>query len=56
MDINKYNVSNLVYYEMCNDINGAIFREKQIKSGLRKKKTELIESMNKQWKDIYYEF
>lgn len=50
----KYNVNKLVYYETCNDVNGAIFREKQIKSGSRRKKIELIQSMNKQWNDLFY--
>ena len=49
----KYNVSKLVYYEVCEDIYGAISREKQIKAGSRKKKIELINSMNEEWKDLY---
>ena len=28
---NKYNVSKLIYYEITNDVNSAIAREKQIK-------------------------
>ena len=51
----KYNVSKLVYYEVFEDISGAISREKQIKAGSRKKKIELINSMNKEWKDLYDE-
>jgi len=31
----------------------AIKREKQIKSGSRKKKIELINSMNSEWKDLF---
>jgi putative endonuclease len=42
----KYNVSNLVYYEVFYDPENAILREKQIKAGSRKKKIELIKSMN----------
>ena len=34
----RYNVKLLVYYEHTNDVNSAIAREKQIKSGSRKKK------------------
>jgi putative endonuclease len=34
----KYNINKLVYFEHFNDINSAILREKQIKSGSRKKK------------------
>jgi len=51
----KYNVSKLVYYQVCEDIYGAISREKQIKAGSRKKKLELINSMNEEWKDLYDE-
>jgi putative endonuclease len=51
----KYNVTKLGYYEMFSRITDAIAREKQIKGGSRKKKIELIETMNPQWKDLYYE-
>ena len=49
----KYNVNKLVYYEVFDDINTAITREKQIKAGNRQKKIDLIESMNPAWKDLY---
>ena len=49
----KYNVDKLGYYEVFKDIEQAILREKQIKAGSRKKKIELIESMNPKWKDLY---
>ena len=49
----KYNVKDLLYYEIFRDINLAILREKQIKRGSRKKKLELIQSMNKDMKDLY---
>ena len=42
----KYCIHKLVYYETGHDINRAITREKQIKAGSRKKKIELIESVN----------
>ena len=51
----KYNAIKLVYYEIFNDIENAIIREKQIKGGSRKKKIELINSTNKGWKDLYGE-
>ena len=35
----RYNVTKLVYFEEYDDVNDAIAREKQIKSGSRKKKT-----------------
>ena len=51
----KYNVDTIVYYEIYNDIKIAIAREKQIKAGSRKKKIELIEKMNPEWKDLIKE-
>ena len=48
----KYNVGKLVFYEVCEDIEGAIPREKQIKGWLRIKKIALIESMNPGWRDL----
>ena len=48
----KYNLTNLVYYEIFTDINDAIRREKQIKGWLRKKKLNLIESVNPEWEDL----
>ncbi len=51
----KYNVNKLVYYDYSEDVYGAIQREKQIKGKLRKKKIEMIESMNPDWKDLYLE-
>jgi putative endonuclease len=52
----KYHVTKLVYFEVSNDINAAIFREKQIKGGSRRKKMDLINSMNPEWKDLFDEF
>ena len=49
----KYNVDKLGYYEIYDDIVTAIEREKQIKGGSRKKKIDLIESLNPEWKDLY---
>ena len=48
----KYNITKLVYYEETNDVQAAIAREKQIKGWLRKKKIDLIEIMNPEWKDL----
>jgi putative endonuclease len=48
----KYNCSKLVYYELCDEIQIAIEREKQIKSGSRKKKLDLINKMNPKWLDL----
>ncbi len=49
----KYKVRKLVYYEIFLDIANAIQREKQLKGYLRRKKVQLIESLNKDWKDLY---
>ena len=51
----KYNVHLFVYYEVGESMDGAIEREKQIKSGSRKKKILLIESINPNWNDLYDE-
>ena len=51
----KYNISKLIYYETTNSMETAIAREKQIKSGSRKKKEDLINGTNKKWRDLYYE-
>ena len=51
----KYNVTKLVYFECGDDVNTAIFREKQIKAGSRKKKEGLIDSLNPEWKDLFDE-
>ncbi len=48
----KYNVDKLVYYEVFHSIEEAIAREKQIKGGSRKKKIDLINSLNPEWKDL----
>jgi len=51
----KYNIIKLVYYEIYGDPISAISREKQIKAGSRKKKINLIESINPKWNDLYDE-
>ncbi|MEA3441819.1 MAG: GIY-YIG nuclease family protein [Chloroflexota bacterium] len=51
----KYNIKKLVYFEVTNDINAAIAREKQIKAGSRQKKIDLINSMNPEWNDLFEE-
>jgi len=49
----KYELSKLVYYEECPDIEQAILREKQIKGGSRRKKLELINKLNPGWDDLW---
>jgi len=51
----KYNTNKLVYYEVHQDINEAIKKEKQLKSWNREWKDKLITSFNLNWKDLYDE-
>jgi len=48
----KYNIDKLLYYETFSDIDWAIAREKTIKGWLRKKKVELINTVNPEWIDL----
>ena len=48
----KYNINKLVYFEETSDVESAIVREKQIKSGSRKNKIELVNSINDKWNDL----
>jgi len=49
----RYNVTKLVCFETCGDIEVAIAREKQIKGWSRRRKVELINSMNEDWRDLW---
>ena len=48
----QYNINKLVYYELFGDIILAIEREKQIKNLVRRKKEELINKENSEWRDL----
>ncbi len=48
----KYNCDKLIYFEELLDINQAISREKQLKSGNRKRKEDLINLNNPEWNDL----
>jgi len=48
----RYHCNKLVYYECFQSIVEAISREKQIKAGSRKKKIDLINSINPSWDDL----
>ena len=52
----RYNVINLMYYEVFYDIRDAIHREKQVKRYRRKWKENLINEMNPEWKDLSEEW
>ena len=49
----KYNLVNLVYFEVYNDIETAFTREKQLKGWKRAWKKALIQRDNPDWKDLY---
>lgn len=51
----KYNLNKLIYYEVYDDIGTAISREKYLKGKKREFKINLIETINKDWKDLYDE-
>jgi putative endonuclease len=51
----RYKVYRLVYFEEHSDIRDAITREKQLKKWNRAWKIRLIETMNPEWKDLYYD-
>jgi len=51
----KYDVNRLVYYEMHNNTEGAIKRERRLKEWQRKWKIDLIEEKNPEWEDLYNE-
>ena len=48
----RYNITQLVYYEVFSGVREAIAREKQVKDWRREKKIALIESMNPTWRDL----
>ena len=49
----KYNLKKLVYYEVYENIEEAIIREKQLKKWRREWKVSLIVKENDQWMDLY---
>lgn len=49
----KYHVDKLFYYEVLEDINEVIKREKLLKAGSREKKLKLIEKTNSGFDDLY---
>lgn len=52
---NKYNVDKLVYYEVYENAEGAIKREKLVRYWKRQWKLDLINKFNPDWKDLYEE-
>ncbi len=52
----RYRITKLIYYEATNDVWEAITREKQIKGWSRRKKIDLIELINSDWRDLSNEW
>ena len=49
----QYGVKTLVWYEVHDNADSAISREKQLKKWNRLWKLRLIEGMNPQWRDLF---
>ena len=49
----RYGVHRLVYFEVCDDMEQAILREKRIKKWNRGWKIDLIEKHNPEWRDLW---
>jgi len=48
----KYNCIKLVYFEHSTDVYSVLEREKEIKNWVRRRKNDLIESVNPKWDDL----
>ncbi|MBK2095567.1 GIY-YIG nuclease family protein [Francisella philomiragia] len=51
----RYNLVKLVYFELYQNIEDAIIREKQLKKWNRAWKNRIINGMNPKWDDLYNE-
>ena len=51
----RYGIGKLVYYEVFEDAENAILREKRLKGSSRARKNRLVESLNPEWRDLYDE-
>ena len=51
----KYSVDKLVYFEVTENIESAILREKQLKKWNRAWKIRLIQEKNPEWNDLFKE-
>ena len=49
----RYRCKMLVWYEVHEEMEPAILRERQIKAGSRAKKLALVEAMNPEWEDLF---
>ncbi|MEM6780805.1 MAG: GIY-YIG nuclease family protein [Pseudomonadota bacterium] len=51
----KYKIKRLVHYEVFEDFEAAVKREKQLKKWRRQWKIDLIEKANPDWNELYDE-
>ena len=51
----KYNLDKLIYYEISNNVNDVISREKMMKKWKREWKINLVKKDNPEWIDLYPE-
>lgn len=49
----KYNVDSLIYFEIFQNVNEAILREKRLKEWKREWKEGIINEQNPLWEDLY---
>jgi putative endonuclease len=49
----KYNLDKLVYFELFENMESAILREKRLKKWRRDWKNKLINELNPDWLDLY---
>ena len=49
----RYDVKSLVHFELFDDVEAAIRREKRLKHWNRQWKIDLIERLNPEWDDLY---
>lgn len=49
----KYNLTRLVWFELQDDMDTALLREKRIKSWNRQWKIDMIEALNPDWRDLF---
>ena len=49
----RYQIHDLIYYELHAEMSAAILREKQLKKWNRKWKLQLIEHSNPEWTDLW---
>ena len=50
----RYNLTQLVWYELHFTMESAILREKQLKAGNRARKCALVEGSNPNWLDLWH--